>query len=105
MIPESQRSFVARLRRETEAGTIKWNEGSENSYFCSQKKYTVYLSYHFDDDLGVSVYRLSLTADGRAAGFGVTSEESDIQEMRDLYASASLSAADFHNLESDFFGD
>lgn len=104
MIPDSLRSFVSRLRRETEAGTLSWISGAEDAFFCNHGKYTVHVSYSFDDDRELSVYRMLLVADGRDAGFIVTSDEADIQDMRDLYASVSLSAAGFRNVEDDFFG-
>ena len=104
MIPESLRSFVSRLRRETELGTIRWAVGSEDSFFCNQGKYTVHVSFTFDEDRELSVYRMLLAAEGRDAGFVVNSDESDVQDMRDLYASASLSAAGFRNMEAEFFG-
>ena len=103
MIPQSLKSFVARLRRETDAGTIEWLGGSQNAYFTNHGEYTVHLSYSFDDDRELSIYRMSLSARGREAGFAVTSDEHDIHEMRDLYSSASVSAAGFRNIEADFF--
>jgi hypothetical protein len=103
MIPQSLRSFVTRLRHETDVGTVQWLGGSENAYFCNHRKFTIHLSYSFDDDREVSLYRMSISANSKEAGFVVTSDEADIHDMRDLYASASVSAAGFQNIEEDFF--
>jgi hypothetical protein len=79
--------------------------GAENAFFCNQKKYTVHLSYSFDEDNEVGIFRMNISSTDREAGFAVNSHESDIQDMRDLYASASVSAAGFENIENDFFDD
>lgn len=103
MIPESLRTFVFRLRKETEAGTISWLPGAEDSYFCNRNEFTVYLNSSFDEERQLSFYRMTLTSGAREAGFVVHGEEDDVQEMRDLYSSASLSAGGFGNIMDRFF--
>ncbi|MBB6503722.1 hypothetical protein F4693_000677 [Sphingomonas endophytica] len=103
MIPQSLKPFVNRLRQETDSGNVKWVGGAENSFFANHGAYTVYLSYSFDDDRELSVYKMSVTHQGQEAWFAVTSDEYDIQDMRDLYGSVTVSAAGFGNLATDFF--
>lgn len=103
MIPQSLKPFVSRLRQETDSGNLKWIGGAEDSFFANHGAYTVHLSYSFDEDHELSIYKMMITHQGQEAWFSVTSNENDIQDMRDLFGSVTVSAAGFGNLATDFF--
>src|SRR5438132_612653 len=103
MIPKPLRGFIAKLHEATDDGEVDWSEGAPEAYYCNHKAYQLHLSYRFDSDTGESAFNFQIKRTGQDAFFSVTSDEFDYNTMKNLYASVSLKAAAFDDLESDFF--
>lgn len=103
MIPKPLRGFIAKLNEATDNGEVDWSEGAPDAYYCNHKTYQLHLSYRFDGDTGESAFNFQIKRTERDAFFSVTNDEPDYNTMKNLYASVSLKAADFEDLESDFF--
>ena len=105
MIPAPLRKFVFDLIGATNESIISWSEGASDTYFCNHKGYSLYLNYHFNEDIEYGAYFMTITQGGRDTRFSVSEIEGteEILLMRNLYQAAMLSASGLEDIGKDFF--
>lgn len=101
MIPKSLRSFISQLQAATEKEKLAWYEADATAYFCDHKNHTLHIGSHFDEDRGISSLHFRLVTDGKLTPFTVRDDESDYEDMRNLYEAVIANA---NNVGSDIEG-
>jgi hypothetical protein len=105
VIPAPLRKFVFDLIEATNEGKLVWKEGASDAFFCNHKTYSLHLNYHFNEDIEVGSYYMTIGQGGKDARFSVSDNEGldDILTMRNLYQAVTLNASGLQDIGDDFF--
>jgi hypothetical protein len=77
MIPLQFKSFVRRVKAETDGGSLSWNESDNGAYYCNHKEYALHIWRYYDADRDTATINFRFAAPGGVTPFSVSDFEGD----------------------------